>query len=60
MSRLVTKNRYVEVLNGRIKKTFQYFDKTIQNFGKTRFLDSTNIFPLNLLLTLVYVAVMSS
>ena len=29
--RLVTKNRYiVEVLNGRIKKTFQYFDKTIQ------------------------------
>lgn len=31
-SRLITKNRYiVEVLNGRIKKTFQCFDKTIQN-----------------------------
>lgn len=31
-SRLVTKNRYiVEILNGRIKKAFQYFDKTIQN-----------------------------
>jgi len=31
-SRLVTKNRYiVEILNGKLKKTFQYFDKTIQN-----------------------------
>ena len=30
--RLATKNRYVvQVLNGMIKKTFQYFEKTIQS-----------------------------